>query len=57
MNTFQIFGILFLVLGGVQSLTILGFFIKPSCRKQLGLHLFLFMGALFIGCGVWMLNL
>lgn len=51
MTAFDIFGILFLVLGGTQSLVSLIF-----VRKNPVSYLFLILGILFIVTGVWMIN-
>ena len=51
MNTFEIFGILFLVIGCTQSV------VSVCLRKNPISYLFLFFGLLFIGAGIWMMNL
>ncbi len=51
MTVFDIFGILFLVLGGTQSLVSFIFI-----RKNPISYLFLLLGVLFILTGVWMIT-
>ncbi|WFB34426.1 DUF308 domain-containing protein [Kiritimatiellota bacterium B12222] len=52
MNTFDIFGILFLIIGGLQSLISLLWI-----KKHPSSFLFLVMGILFLVVGIWMLKL
>jgi hypothetical protein len=52
MNAFQIFGILFLIVGGIQTgLSLLWI------KKYPVAVLFLVMGILFVLTGIWMLKL
>lgn len=57
MNAFDFAGIFFLLIGGIQSLGILWvLLLSANWRKNPGMYLFLFMGILFIVCGIWMMT-
>lgn len=57
MNTFEIAGVFFIVMGGIQSLLVLSALFSERFRKQAVIYLFLVMGILLVLTGFWMLTL
>ncbi len=51
MSVFELIGILFLIIGGIQSV------VSICLRKNPVSYLFLFIGLLFIVTGLWMMKL